>query len=415
MIYNRQYLRKLLNLAIENSMRIKSLDARVPVCSNPDLQKLLKAPTPLLETLRIDANVFTFDLGDTPRLDEFTLSEGMDIKNLSLVHVITPLGSPRLSNLMTLALRGASVPQSLELLLDVLSSSQRLEVLHILEKPQSTEEYRANALVVLPHLRELVFSDVPSIFGAAFLASVYTPSCLHAEVKDQIHPSIDQASAAVKVLDAAIWRPGNDQAAVLVGGAGSNAVPGTLSISIWPNWIEIENDKSFHERCELRFGRTDTSELAARLGTVLSQLPSSPAVHLHYTSKYPEERPPADLLPWSELLESLSVRGSRLCRSVLRQLSQSYVLPGTGRVDWICRRLSRIKLVYERYDEDTILDGEAVLSLVRHRWSGESGLAEATRIASFEIWCWRDHFPNLWSLGDEITRMLPCFELIDDD
>ncbi|KAG9022160.1 hypothetical protein FS837_006569 [Tulasnella sp. UAMH 9824] len=335
---------KLFELTIGNSRRIRSLDVRVSVCCKPDLRKLLEAPTPSLETLRVDAT---------------------------------------------------SVPQSLELLLGVVSSSQRLEVLHILDKPESTEEYRANALVVLSHLKELVLSNVPSVYGAAFLASVYTPSCYHVEVKDKINTSFEQVSGAAEVLDAAIWRPGNDQAVVLLGGTGSNVIPGTLSVWIRTNWIQIENFNSSHERYKLEFARTDTSKLAARLVTTLSQSPYPPAVRLGYTSKYPEEQPPVELLPWSELLETLSVRGTHLCRLVLRQLSE--------------------RLVYELYEEDTALDGEALLSLVRHRWSGKSGMAEASRPASFEVFCWKDYFPHLWSLEAEIKRMLPCFKLIDDD
>ncbi|KAG9023084.1 hypothetical protein FS837_006008 [Tulasnella sp. UAMH 9824] len=286
---------KLLELTIGNSRRIRSLDVRVSVCYTRDLWKLLEAPTPVLETLQIYGDLFTADLGATQGLGEFRLSEGMQIKNLSLIDAIIPLDSPRLSNLITLALQRTSILQSLELPLAVLSSSQRLEKLYILDKPETTEEYRANALVVLPHLRKLVLSDVPSLSAAAFLASVYTPSCCHVEVKDRIHASFEQASGAAKALDAAIWRPGNDQAAALFGGTDSNVILRTMSISIDSVWIVVEDLESFHGRRELRFARTDISELAARLGTTLSQLPSSPSVRLQYKSKYPEERPLLDL------------------------------------------------------------------------------------------------------------------------
>ncbi|KIO28202.1 hypothetical protein M407DRAFT_22537 [Tulasnella calospora MUT 4182] len=266
---------------------------------------------------------------------------------------------------------------------------------------------------MLPHLRELVLSKIPSVYVAATLASIYTPSCTQVEVIDLVISERD--SEAVEALDAVIWRPGNDQAAVLLGRKGPNIIPGVFSIQIFLYWVEItiRSLELSQGHRTLQFARTNLPPIVAQLTTTFSQLPSPPAVHLYRRDKYTTAYSPIDLLPWSELLDSLLMEGSHECRSVLQQLSRRHVLPGTGGGDWVCGRLSSIKLVYEPGDEeDVALDGGALLSLVRQRWSDEDGSAGASRPTSFELHCTKVDFPNLWSLEAEITRMLPSFKLI---
>ncbi|KIO28203.1 hypothetical protein M407DRAFT_22538 [Tulasnella calospora MUT 4182] len=402
---------KVLDLAIENSTRIKNLETDAPYAGDLHLWKLIQAPTPVLETLQVDAP------DPNPNvLHKFVLSEGQHLKYLTLFNVTTPFNSPRLSNLVSLTLRGSSMPQSFEDFLGILSSSQRLETLHIEEVDYSIGEVQANVPVVLPHLRELVLYRVSSRYMATILASIYTPSCTHVHVIDWMTP--EDESEAIKALDAVIWRPGNDQAAVLLGRKGPNIIPGVFSIQIHLYWIEITigSLESSQGHRTLQFARTNLPPIVAQLTTTFSQLPSPPAVHLHRMDPYTGGYSPVDLLPWNGLLESLEIEGSYSCRSVLQQLSQRHVLPGTGGGDWICGRLSKIELVYEPGGkEDVALDGGALLSLVRRHWSDEDGLAGASRPTSFELHCTKVDFPNLWSLEGEITRILPSFKLIAID
>ncbi|KAG9019961.1 hypothetical protein FS837_008729, partial [Tulasnella sp. UAMH 9824] len=300
----RRDLGKLLDLAIENSTRIKSLASCVPDYGYPDLRKLLKAPTPVLETLRVQIDGVSIPVEAAQRLEPFELSEGVQLDHLSLIGVLGPWRSPRLSNLKTLVLEGFAVFPSLDPLLGVLSGSQRLEALQIVGGPRIILEYRANVPAVLPHLKKLVLSDVASIFVATFLAWVYTPSCSHVEVKDRAHESSDQDSEAIKALDAKIWRPGNDQAAALVGGTSSNMISGLLDICIDGFWIGVERLEPVRGHCKLEFVRTDIPELAARLGATFSHLPFPPAVHLRLTHANMGVQNLVDLTPWSELLES---------------------------------------------------------------------------------------------------------------
>ncbi|KAG8913082.1 hypothetical protein FRC01_004751, partial [Tulasnella sp. 417] len=401
---------KVFGLAIENSMRIKSLDVDVLTRNDSGLRRLLEGPTPILETLRVVTGGFV--VGETTVGDpDFVLSDGSHLEHLSLRHITTLLDSPRLSNLMTLSLETSAVPDSLQLLLGILSGSQRLEVLHIRDKERSLEEYQAEDQVVLPHLRELVLSQVANIYVAAFLASVYTPSCSHIEIKDR-NIIMASDSEAVGALDAVIWQPGNEQAAVLVGGTNLNIIPHSLIIRIESARIVVE---SFERHYWLEFHRYDIAQFVARVGATFSQMPSPPALHLHYAGTGREEPSFVNLQPWNGPVDSLFVQGRSGCRSVLRQLSERHVLPGTGEVDWICRELFSIQLAYwADEEEDVALDGEALLSLVRQRWSGEGGSAGAEIPESFEVHCKRVHFPNLWSLEDEITRALPSFRLVDN-
>ncbi|KAG8913083.1 hypothetical protein FRC01_004752 [Tulasnella sp. 417] len=401
---------KVLGLAIENSMRIKSINVYSLTRNDSDLRRLLEAPTPILETLRVVSEDFV--VGETTDGDpDFVLSDGSQLKHLSFRDITTLLDSPRLSNLMTLSLETSAVPDSLQLLLGILSGSQRLEVLHIRDKERSLEEYQAEDQVVLPHLRELVLSQVANIYVAAFLASVYTPSCSHVEVKDK-REILESDSEAVRALDSMIWRPGNDQGVVLLGGTDSHMISRSLDISIASSRIVVD---SLDERCRLEFNRLDITEIVARLSTTLSQMPSLPVLHLQHVGTGLEEPSFADLLPWNGMLDSLLVKGRGRCLSVIRQLSEQQVLPGTdGRADWICRGLSSIQFEYLPDDEEDIaLDGEGLLSLVRQRWSSEGGLAGAARPESFVIQCRKANFPNIWSLVDEIAKILPSFRLVD--
>ncbi|KAG8891744.1 hypothetical protein FRC00_013165, partial [Tulasnella sp. 408] len=330
---------------------------------------LLQAPTPALETLQV-RNLHV-DSENSPS-DEFTLSEGPPLKHLSLDDITTPLNHPRLSNLITLALTGSPVPKSPEQLLHILSRLQQLEELAIKHLQNGTWEGRASAPILLPYLKKLDLSHLPSIYIATILASIYTPSCSHIVVHDWGRS--EEGVEALEALDAVIWRPGNDQAALLLGSSSSRSERSGLYVQRLVQWIGVKSPMSLDGYRELEFSRVDVPRFMTQLATTISQLPSPPAVEIEVKAG----GIPVALLPWGDLLKSLVVEGKDACRSVLQQLSQRHVTPGTGEVDWVCRKLAKITLIYEWDEqEDTVADGRALLSLVRQRWSSEDGFAGA--------------------------------------
>ncbi|KAG8945663.1 hypothetical protein FRC04_000624 [Tulasnella sp. 424] len=342
----------------------------------------------------------------TPALDTFVLSEGLPLKHLSLCDVTTPLESPRLFNLITLALRGSAVPWSPQSLLRVLSSLRRLEALDIQALRFRMGNVESSTSVILPRLKELILSEMPSTYNAVILASIRTPLCSHMEVRDR--RSGDESQGSVEALDAVIWEPGNNLAAVLAGGIGSKPTLRRLGVHINPGRIQIESNHTHHGSYTLKFARANSPQLTTLLGTAFSQLPSGPTPELY--SIFISE--PIDLLPWSERLGTLVAKdNTEACRLVLQQLSQRHPISGTGEMDWICPKLSVIIIRFPRVAEDTARDEELLLSLVRHRWSGDDGLAAATQPQRFDVLCDRKRFPNLWSFEDEIKRIVPSFRL----
>ncbi|KIO17274.1 hypothetical protein M407DRAFT_22541 [Tulasnella calospora MUT 4182] len=427
------HLSKMIDLAVANSTRIRSVDIRVPGQSAAaNAQRLLEAPTPALETLKVRVGSGDLDWEWDVPSSEFVLSEGSHLNHLSLQYMTAQLDTHRFSNLVTLILAGSSVPHSLKQLLHPLSSSQRLEVLEIQDSGRRVDgKFRDNAPVELLYLKRLVLSGIPGLYIMAIIASIYIPSCHYVVVRDRrVLDGGDEDSdeedpdeeamedtAAIEGLDAIIWRPSNDQAASLVGGTDSGSGRSALSIQIFIRRITIETLNSLQGHRELLFARTDIPRLMARLGTTISQLPSPPGLHLKYMDSHTRGQIPVDLLPWSEVIESLFVEGNDSCRSVLQQLSQRHVILETGGVDWICKKLETIRLVYNlgEKEENTAPNGEALLSLVRQRWSGEDGFPPAVRPTTFMIYCNKTKFPNLWSLEDEIARIIPSFRFIDRD
>ncbi|KAG8922890.1 hypothetical protein FRC01_013481 [Tulasnella sp. 417] len=400
---------KLLDLAIENSTRLRQIDIHAPRFSPANPRNLLQSPTLALTSLQVRVEPRGSEVGSNGPLDEFTLLEGPKLQHLSLSDVTTPLNHPRLSNLITLTLARSSVPQSPEDLLRFLSSSQHLEVLDIQDLRNRTGQIRASPLVLLQHLKKLVLARLPSAYSAAILASICAPLCADVEVRD----GVVSDDPVVEALDAVIWRPGNDQAAWLVGRPGSGPGRSRLRVQKLMRWIVVKDVESLEGCLKLEFARSDVPQLMARLGAAISQLPLPPAIHLYEMNIYSEGHIPVDLLPWSEVVESLSIEGSNPCRSVLQQLLQRH---GTGSegVDWVCRRLSTLQLTYRsNEEEDMALDGGALLSLVRQRWSGEDSSPGGVRPVLFEVHCKKCNFPNLWSLEDEILSILPSFKLID--
>ncbi|KAG8946766.1 hypothetical protein FRC04_011422 [Tulasnella sp. 424] len=398
---------EVLDMVIEHSIRIKKLIVRSANSSYPNIRKLIEAPMRLLEDLKVLIDLDDFPPDGNGSLNEFVLSEGLPLKHLYLRDIATPLDSPRLSNLTTLTLSGIAVPQSPQPLLRLLSSSQRLEELHIRNLSSSIGNIESSTPVTLPHLRKLVLWYAPSIYTAAILTSIHTPLCSHVSVKDGLGDGT--GSESVEALDAIIWCPGSNVITTLVGGTDLIPVPDWLKVDVGDSWIRVERSETSGASCGLELYRVGIPQITARLGTLFSQLlPGPVGIKLHCFSQS------IDLLPWSERVESLQVNGKRTCLAILQQLSQRHVISGTGEMDWICPRLSEIYLWYGLAErEDTPLDEEVLLSLVRQRWSGGDGLAAALQPTSFRLRCEKRLCPNLWSLEDEIKRIIPSFELYE--
>ncbi|KAG8946767.1 hypothetical protein FRC04_011423 [Tulasnella sp. 424] len=395
-----------LDLAIDNSTRIRRAIIYASPSSYldvPNLRRLLEAPTPLLEDLTADCELEDSTSDGDGTLNEFVLSEGSFLKHLHLYDIATPLDSPRLSNLITINLGGSAVPQSPQPLLLLLSNSQRLEELHVWDLRSSTGDIESlpSTSVTLPRLTKITLGNTPSIYNIAVLASIHTPLCSHVSVKDRWVEN-ERSSELVEALDALTWCRGSNLATTLTWGNGSRPVPDWLVVAVEGDRITVKAPET-----ELQLSRDDISRILARLGAVFSQLPL--AINL----KIKLERS-IDLLPWSERLDTLNVGKKEAIRRIIQQLSQRHVNPRNGEMDWICPMLLEISMWYDWGEkEDTPLDGEVLLSLVRQRWSGEDGLAAATQPTSFGFLCKRALCPNLWSLNDQIKQMVPSFRFID--
>ncbi|KIO27145.1 hypothetical protein M407DRAFT_23561 [Tulasnella calospora MUT 4182] len=405
---------KMLDLAIENSTRVKKVDIRAPRWSRPNLRKFLQAPTPVLEPLRAQVEPYDSDSDADEPLDDFVLSGGSPLKHLSLRNVETRMDSPRLSNLVTLNLQDSPRSTPLKDLLPALSSSRRLKQLRIRGYSIGTGQVtiEARTPVTLPHLKELVLSDVQSGYSASMLASIYTPRCSYIEVRDS---RLDKAdSEVVKALDAIVWRPGNDQADVILGHLGSTMTPRSLKIEVITDRVTIQSPQAEEPCCNLDFARADVPQMMKRLATILSQWPSCPPLEIQINHGSTWHANNLDLPFWGEHLHSLVAWGNDACRAVTQQISRHKLVPGSNEIDWSFQKLSKIVIRYgEGEVEDPALDAEAMLSLVRRRWAGEDGLAAATQPSHFEVYCRLADFPRLCNLEGALKRIVPSFELRD--
>ncbi|KAG8914481.1 hypothetical protein FRC01_004039 [Tulasnella sp. 417] len=403
---------RMMDLLIENSTRVQKIDIRASRSGRPSLQKFLSAPTPKLETLRVQVELYGSDEDGYEPLDYIILSDGPLLEHLSLQNVDTQMNSPRFSNLVTLQLEHSTSSMLFENLFPVLSSSRRLEKLHIRGYSAKDDGGRATTPITLPHLKELVLSGVRSRYTVAMLASIYTPRCSHVEIDDHGGSLSKMDEEAVEALDAVVWRPGNDQATVILGGADSTLRPSALEIGMYHAVVTVRSPKMAEPHCNLRFARVDVPRMVKGLVTILSHWHSCPPIELQLDHGYIWRTNGLDLSFWSEHVYSLRARGRDVCRSVIQLLLRRELIPGRGQMDWAFRKLSKIEIVYTGRDvEDTALDAEALLSVVQQRWFGQDGLAPATQPSHFEVFCSLTNFPRLTSLENEFKRIIPSFKL----
>ncbi|KAG8926894.1 hypothetical protein FRC01_008261 [Tulasnella sp. 417] len=407
----RSGLSNMLDLVIENSTRVQNIDIHISPRDRPGVLKFFSAPIPKLETLRVQVESYVSDRTTDKPPDDIILSDGPPLKHLSLHNVGTQINSPRLSNLVTLRLQGSRSSPPLEDLLPVLSSSRRLEELHIHGYSASRGQIGTTAPVTLPRLKELVLWGVPSRYAVSMLASIYTPRCSHVKIFDG---GLDRRDlGVVEALDARVWRPGNDQADVILG---RDLMPSWLRIAIRRDWVAIQNPNNKEPQRNLTFARVDVPQMVKRFITILSQWGDFLRLELRLHDGISCRANALDFSSWDERVHSLVAEGRDACGYVTQQLSRRESVPGSNEMDWTFRKLARIKLVYEdNHVEDAVSDTQALLSLVQRRWSGENGLPAATQPSHFEVSC-LDTDRADWILAeDKFKRIVPSFELRLDD
>ncbi|KAG8958808.1 hypothetical protein FRC05_008616 [Tulasnella sp. 425] len=411
--------RPILDIAVQDSTRFKSMDLRVGLSRPLEIKRLLTSPTPALESLTVEVNQVPsmFWSWDGAEVEEFALSEGAPLKHLNLKDFPLTIESHRFSNLVTLFLDGSAVPASLGTLLQILRTSAQLEQLAISRNTRGEEDLQLSPLITLPRLKSLKIEHITADYCMTPLASIYAPACSRVNVKDSAY------SQPVGSLDVLLWQPEGIQAAALLGFISSpesqiGGVPATVSITQISTTIFISclatevwvKDKDGFRWRSLEFRRREPLKLLKLIGESLFRLlyPFSSSL------VDPRLMSPHDLLdlrPWSSTLESLNLEGYAASLSAMEQLGQRIAAPsGTGAVateSWMCHNLREISL-YIPGDVECATYIAALRSLVRKRWSGEdSDLAPAIQPKWFRLNSRR--YRELQDVQSEIQRVLPSF------
>ncbi|KAG8912515.1 hypothetical protein FRC01_005066, partial [Tulasnella sp. 417] len=399
----------ILELAIQNSMRFKSMDLRVWSDGPFDIRPLLEGPTPALEALTVIVYRYVGEDG----LGEVVLSEGAPLKFVELLNISLNFDSPRLSGLVTLSLSGTAVPNSLDTLLQGLSATQLLEQLTIRGNSGIGEPVAPGPQVTFRHLMELHIEEITKDYCAAFLSSIYAPACSRVYVSDTgwtegNHP-----------LDPHIWKPGNPQTAALLG---LNQERETqvlrISVATRPGVVSIRvHEGEGNAPRFLEFGRPQVSEMVTLLGEFFSDIPFYPPIYLTLLNDIlPND--PFDLTPWSARLESLELSSSNACLRTMEQLVRRMVAPIEGETltsatraeDWMCPNLQSITFYDMETELERNLDVAALLSLVRTRWSQtDGGPIPANKPAKFVIYCTNPDCESLRDVEIQVQEVVPTF------
>ncbi|KAG8906431.1 hypothetical protein FRC01_008024, partial [Tulasnella sp. 417] len=184
---------------------------------------LLESTTTALESLTIDAR--------GARASDVILSDGAPLKHLSLEDISLNFDSERLSGLVILSLYGSAVPHSLEDLIQVLEgAAAQLEELSI-GHSSSGAAYRPSSSITFPRLKNIKLEEISNSYSTALVATIYAPACS----KIRVQESDFQNHGPSEILDAAIWKPGNNQVAAFLG-LDSGSEPRALQIFIVVEW-----------------------------------------------------------------------------------------------------------------------------------------------------------------------------------
>ncbi|KAG8924012.1 hypothetical protein FRC01_012058 [Tulasnella sp. 417] len=297
---------EILEIAVQNSMRFSSINLRLSHDDPFKIRSLLEGQTPALNSLTVDV-VRKGDPGEDG-LEDFVLSQGARLEVLVLNDTSLNFDSPRLSGLRIIILSRAAVPNSLGVLLQVLSVTQRLEQLSLSDKKRVGEPLVPGPQVTLGHLKRLTLEHMTSNYCSATLCSIYAPVSSHVRVSDV------GWSEGYEPLDRRIWQTGNSQTAALLGLHQPSDTRGLkISISAKSEFVEIsvrEQEETGTRRFE--FERTQASDMVKLLGEFFSGIPGYTPIDLTISTTIPRSDP-FDLAPWSGGLESLELWSSFAC------------------------------------------------------------------------------------------------------
>ncbi|KIO20655.1 hypothetical protein M407DRAFT_29712 [Tulasnella calospora MUT 4182] len=350
-----------LELVVQNSRRLKSIEILVPEFGGPNVRRLLESNMPHLEKLEVKTIWETEDSGE--RIEKFTLSDGPSLQEIALeIMSLSSWSSPRLIGLLALELTRLLQPPSIEELLNILSNSPQLERLRLYALGWSDSWKRPlNKSITLPRIKEIELHQLDGSYLSAILASIYTPSSSHVgltiDLYDNNGPSVFEE----------ICSPGNIQLAALLGlgdsGSPSPGVPIPISILVNSNTAQMSKVGDAEERTILlKFGEDLCSRVVDLLGRFFLALPLIPTIDLVIdTGTYSWENGAFDLLPWSRSLRILSVHQPAVCRPVLKQLAERTDSLTTG---WLGPNLTSIQLCYMHPgDDEPESDGAAIEAL----------------------------------------------------
>ncbi|KAG8913032.1 hypothetical protein FRC01_004770 [Tulasnella sp. 417] len=404
---------EILEMAIHNSTRFKSIKFQVSHNDPLDIRSLLESETPALDTLTVDVYAGSEAEEDGFENLKFVLSEGAPLKYLVLNNASTNFDSPRLSGLIALYLREAAIPTSLATLLKVLSATEQLELLKLEEMRPVHERVDLSPQITLGHLKELKIQAIATEYCAALLGSIFTPICSRVYVSDSWW------SEATNALDSFLWQPGNTQTAALLGLNGqSDRRPLEISITVEYQMVRIR----VHQREDwdspfFSFKRPRSTEMVKLLREFFSAIPSCPPIDLAiWSAMAPSDA--LDLTGWSATLSLLDLSDEDCCLRALQQLAQRTAVSDSRETgasarraeDWMCPNLQYITLRIPELDSQRDSHVAALLALVRKRWSGtDDGAAPANQPTEFDIFCTNSGYRELRGVEVEVQKVVPSF------
>ncbi|KAG8969840.1 hypothetical protein FRC05_000817 [Tulasnella sp. 425] len=99
--------------------------------------------------------------------------------------------------------------------------------------------------------------------------------------------------------------------------------------------------------------------------------------------KVEKDAPFGSLVPWSSLLRSLHVKGSRHCRKALRELATQAPSLDSESTSWMCPALLNVTLEYEGSETENVsLDFVPLRSLLHQRWSNSGPESVSANVGS---------------------------------
>ncbi|KAG8918336.1 hypothetical protein FRC01_001916, partial [Tulasnella sp. 417] len=394
-----------LEYVLREVSRWRTIDFTLSAGLYETVERLLEAPTSALEVLRVSVKYPAF----TGTMGPFTLSPGLPLKELTLYRVCTSWSSPRFTGLIRLNLGDTNSGPSVNQLLRILSNSPRLEHLSLtsLKPPEygsSSSLSWSSGPIILDRLQTVQVLRSGTKYTTALLSSTQFPRA------KSIHLWDGYPGGKTSKLDTKMWSAGNEQTAAVLGL--NVAERRRLIVVLEENGINFKNqDSQLQEHFDVIICREDFAYLLPFIEEYFGGCIPIPDVKLEVGARAPL----LSLLPWSSLLRSLHVKGSKHCRKAFEELAKQSPPLGLENASWMCPGLSEITLEYDQYEpEDRSLDIEPLRFLLSQRWSDRgSEEPSVTRPASFTVICHSLRFPQMWDSQAELREILPSFRMVD--